>query len=67
MPRRALILLLTLLALVPAACGGGGEDDVPAGERTSTQEAPVDNERPDQTAVPGPNDSDQQQREEGRE
>ena len=66
MPRRALTLMLALLALVPAACGNGG-DDVPAGENTSTQEAPVDNERPDQTEVPGPNDSDQEQREEGRE
>lgn len=66
MPRRALILLLASLALVPAACGGG-DDDVPAGGNTATQEAPVDNERPDQTQVPGPNDSDQEQREEGRE
>ena len=66
MARRALVVLLALLALVPAACGGG-EDDVPAGGNTATEEAPVNNERPDQTEVPGPNDESESEREQGRE
>ena len=60
--------VLIMIALVAGAGGVAacGESDDGAGS-TPTGESPLNQERPPQDVAPGPNESEQEQREEGRE